>query len=340
VARACGYRARVAAIETEQLAREFEGGIRAVDGVDLEVAEGEIYGFLGPNGAGKTTTVRMLTTLLLPTGGHATVAGYDVAEDAAAVRRKIGVALQEAALDPLMTGRELLQLQATLHGLPKKDGRELGDKLLDRVGLTQAADRRVGTYSGGMRRRLDLATALVHSPEVLFLDEPTTGLDPVSRQAIWEEVERLNDEGTTVFLTTQYLEEADKLANRVGIISGGRLVAEGTPQALKAEVGRPHLELSLVDQAGSEARCEEVLGRFGKTLPAKDGKMLVELEHGTSEVGPIVIALNEAGLAVEFLELVQPTLDDVFVDKTGKHLEGAEEETGEQEVVAEEQVPQ
>jgi ABC-2 type transport system ATP-binding protein len=330
----------VAAIETEQLAREFEGGIRAVDGVDLEVAEGEIYGFLGPNGAGKTTTVRMLTTLLLPTGGRATVAGYDVAEDAAAVRRKIGVALQEAALDPLMTGRELLQLQATLHGLPRKDGRELGDKLLDRVGLTQAADRRVGTYSGGMRRRLDLATALVHSPEVLFLDEPTTGLDPVSRQAIWEEVERLNDEGTTVFLTTQYLEEADKLANRVGIISGGRLVAEGTPQALKAEVGRPHLELSLVDQNGKEARCDEVLERFGKTLPAKDGKMLVELEHGTTEVGPIVIALNEAGLAVEFLELVQPTLDDVFVDKTGKHLEGAEEETGEQEVVAEEQVPQ
>jgi ABC-2 type transport system ATP-binding protein len=335
----------VAAIETEELAREFEGGIRAVDGVDLAVAEGEIYGFLGPHGAGKTTTVRMLTTLLLPTGGRAVVAGYDVAEDAAAVRRKIGVALQEAALDPLMTGRELLQLQATLHGLPKAQGRELGDKLLERVGLTQAADRRVGTYSGGMRRRLDLATALVHSPEVLFLDEPTTGLDPVSRQAIWEEVERLNDEGTTVFLTTQYLEEADKLADRVGIISGGRLVAEGTPQALKAEVGRPHLELSLVDQDGNEARCEEVLVRFGKTLPSKDGKMFVELEHGTSEVGPIVIALNEAGLAVEFLELVQPTLDDVFVDKTGKHLEGAEQDTGEQEsvtedTIAEEQVPQ
>jgi ABC-2 type transport system ATP-binding protein len=335
----------VAAIETEELAREFEGGIKAVDGVDLAVAKGEIYGFLGPNGAGKTTTVRMLTTLLLPTGGRAVVAGYDVAEDAAAVRRKIGVALQEAALDPLMTGRELLQLQATLHGMPKGQGRELGDKLLDRVGLTQAADRRVGTYSGGMRRRLDLATALVHSPEVLFLDEPTTGLDPVSRQAIWEEVERLNDEGTTVFLTTQYLEEADVLADRVGIISGGRLVAEGTPEALKAEVGRPHLELSLVDQAGNETQCEEVLARFGKTLPAKDGKMLVELEHGTSEVGPIVIALNEAGLAVEFLELMQPTLDDVFVDKTGKHLEGAEEETGEQESVtedtsAEEQVPQ
>jgi ABC-2 type transport system ATP-binding protein len=315
----------VAAIETRQLAREFEGGIKAVDGVDLEVAEGEIYGFLGPNGAGKTTTVRMLTTLLLPTGGNATVAGFDVATEASAVRRKIGVALQEAALDPLMTGRELIHLQATLHGLPRDRGEELGDALLGRVGLTQAADRRVGTYSGGMRRRLDLAAALVHEPSVLFLDEPTTGLDPVSRQAIWEEVRKLNDEGTTVFLTTQYLEEADMLADRVGIISAGKLVAEGTPSALKAEVGKPHLELSLVDQQGNEADCEGVLLRFGKPLPAKDGKMLVELEHGTSEVGPIVVALDEAGLAVESLDLVQPTLDDVFVAKTGEHLEGADD---------------
>jgi ABC-2 type transport system ATP-binding protein len=322
----------VAAIETVALAREFEGGIKAVDGVDLAVDSEEIYGFLGPNGAGKTTTVRMLTTLLLPTGGRAVVAGYDVAEEPAAVRRKIGVALQEAALDPLMTGRELLRLQATLHGLPRDQGRELGDALLDRVGLTLAADRRVGTYSGGMRRRLDLASALVHSPQVLFLDEPTTGLDPVSRQAIWEEVRKLNDEGTTVFLTTQYLEEADRLCDRVGIISGGKLVAEGTPQALKAEVGRPHLELSLVDREGTEARAEEVLGRFGRPLPARDGTLMVELEHGTAEVGPIVIALNEAGLAVESLDLVQPTLDDVFVDKTGQHLEGSED-TGEQEAV-------
>jgi ABC-2 type transport system ATP-binding protein len=330
-----GYLPAVAAIETEALAREFEGGIKAVDGVDLEVAEGEIYGFLGPNGAGKTTTVRMLTTLLLPTGGRARVAGHDVAEDPAAVRRKIGVALQEAALDPLMTGRELLRLQATLHGMPRSKGRELSDVLLRRVGLTQAADRRVGTYSGGMRRRLDLASALVHAPRILFLDEPTTGLDPVSRRAIWEEVRRLNTEGTTVFLTTQYLEEADKLVDRVGIIAGGKLVAEGTPGALKSEVGRPHLELSLVDQEGTEARAEEVLGRFGRPLPARDGTLLVELEHGTAEVGPIVVALNEAGLAVESLDLVQPTLDDVFLDKTGRHLEGAEQDTGEAEAVSE-----
>jgi ABC-2 type transport system ATP-binding protein len=325
----------VAAIETHELAREFEGGIKAVDGVDLEVAAGEIYGFLGPNGAGKTTTVRMLTTLLQPTGGRAIVAGYDVTEDPGAVRTKIGVALQEAALDPLMTGRELLELQATLHGIGKREARQKGQWLLDRVGLTLAADRRIGTYSGGMQRRLDLAAALVHTPEVLFLDEPTTGLDPVSRKAIWEEVRKLNQEGTTVFLTTQYLEEADQLADRVGIISGGKLVAEGTPGALKAEVGRPHLELCLVDQQGNESRAERVLARFGRPLPARDGTLMVELEHGSSEVGPIVVALNQEGLDVESLDLVQPTLDDVFVHKTGQHLEGAQQDTDEAEAVTE-----
>ena len=183
------------AIEVTRLEREFPGGIKAVAGVDLEVAEGEIYAFLGPNGAGKTTTVRMLTTLLRPTGGRARVAGFDVVEQAADVRRSIGVALQEAALDPLMTGRELIRLQATLHGLIGDEGERRGDALIERVGLSQAADRRVGTYSGGMRRRLDLASALVHEPQVLFLDEPTTGLDPVSRKAIWEEVAALNARG-------------------------------------------------------------------------------------------------------------------------------------------------
>jgi ABC-2 type transport system ATP-binding protein len=315
----------VAAIETEQLAREFEGGIKAVDGVDLEVAEGEIYGFLGPNGAGKTTTVRMLVTLLLPTGGTARVAGHDVATEAGQVRRKIGVALQEAALDPLMTGRELIHLSATLHALPRQRGRELSDALLGRVGLTEAADRRIGTYSGGMRRRLDLAAALVPEPSVLFLDEPTTGLDPVSRQAIWEEVQKLNSEGTTVFLTTQYLEEADKLADRVGIIASGKLVAEGTPAALKAEVGKPHLELSLAGDDAAADRAEEIMARFGKSLPRRDGVLLVELEHGAAQVGPVVRALDEGGLAVESLELVEPSLDDVFVAQTGRHLEGEKE---------------
>ena len=203
------------------------------------------------------------------------------------------------------------------------------------MGLTLAADRRIGTYSGGMRRRLDLAAALVHTPEVLFLDEPTTGLDPVSRKAIWEEVRKLNQEGTTVFLTTQYLEEADQLADRVGIISGGKLVAEGTPEALKAEVGQPHLELSLVDQPGNESRAEAILARFGRPLPARDGTLMVEIERGSAEIGPIVVALNQEGLQVESLDLVQPSLDDVFVNKTGQHLEGASDDTDETEAVAE-----
>jgi ABC-2 type transport system ATP-binding protein len=314
----------VAAIEVTRLERTFEGGIHAVAGVDIEVAEGEIYAFLGPNGAGKTTTVRMLTTLLRPTGGSARVAGHDVVAEAAEVRRAIGVALQEAALDPLMTGRELIRLQATLHGLTSEEGRRRSDELLTRVGLRQAADRRVGTYSGGMRRRLDLASALVHEPRVLFLDEPTTGLDPVSRKAIWEEVEALNDEGTTVFLTTQYLEEADQLADRVGIIAQGRIVAEGTPASLKAEVGRPHLEIGLVDGAADLA--ERICSAFGRPLPQKDGKVLVELERGAAEVAEVVRALDEAGVMVDSLDLVEPTLDDVFVAKTGEHLEGSDEQ--------------
>ncbi len=310
----------MAAIEVQGLERTFGDDLRAVDGVDLEVAEGEIYAFLGPNGAGKTTTVRMLTTLLRPTGGVARVAGHDVVTNAADVRRSIGVALQEAALDPLMTGRELIRLQATLHGLPRRSGEQKAEALLDRVGLERAADRRVGTYSGGMRRRVDLASALVHEPEVLFLDEPTTGLDPVSRKAIWEEVAKLNAEGTTVFLTTQYLEEADQLADRVGIIAKGKIVAEGTVASLKAEIGKAHLEIGL--RVGSAELATEVCKAFGRPLPEKDGKVLVELDGGAADVAGVVRALDEAGLVVESLDLVEPTLDDVFVAKTGEHIEG------------------
>jgi ABC-2 type transport system ATP-binding protein len=317
----------VPAIEAKGLERTFEGGIHAVAGVDLEVADGEIYAFLGPNGAGKTTCVRMLTTLLRPTAGSAQVAGFDVVADPGSVRRAIGVALQEAALDPLMTGRELIRLQATLHGLGRQAGQEKADALLERVDLVEAADRQVGAYSGGMRRRLDLASALVHEPRVLFLDEPTTGLDPVSRRTIWEEVEQLNGEGTTVFLTTQYLEEADKLANRVGIIDFGRIVAEDTPGRLKAQIGHPHLEVKLLD--GGLERAEEIVRRFGNPLPSKDGAVLVELPGGASEVAPVVRALDEAGLTVEALDLVEPSLDDVFVEKTGHHLEPDEPDTGE-----------
>jgi ABC-2 type transport system ATP-binding protein len=322
----------VAAIEVKGLERTFSGGVHAVAGVDLEVANGEIYAFLGPNGAGKTTTVRMLVTLLRPTGGSARVAGHDIVSEAAEVRRSIGVALQEAALDPLMTGRELIRLQATLHGLAREEGSRRAEALLDRVGLERAADRRVGTYSGGMRRRLDLASALVHQPEVLFLDEPTTGLDPVSRKAIWEEVAKLNADGTTVFLTTQYLEEADQLADRVGIIDSGKIVAAGTPASLKAEVGRPHIELGLAD--GATGRIEEVLAPLGKLLPEKDGKVLVEVKAGAADVPRVVRALDDAGILVESLDLVAPSLDDVFVAKTGYHLEGDEQPGGEAEEIA------
>src|SRR6202045_470773 len=230
-------------IEVEGLVRDFKGGVRAVDGIDLSVAPGEIYGFLGPNGAGKSTTVLVLTTLLPPTSGTARVAGLDVVRQGAEVRRAIGASLQESALDPFLTGREHMRLQSALHGLGKTERERRGSELLERVGLTEAADRKVGGYSGGMKRRLDLALALVHHPSILFLDEPTTGLDPQSRSALWEEVRRLAaDDGVTVFLTTQYLEEADVLADRVAIIDRGRIVAEGTPEALKAEVGRPTVE--------------------------------------------------------------------------------------------------
>ena len=319
------------AIAVAGLERAF-GEVRAVQGIELAVEEGEIYGFLGPNGAGKTTTVRMLTTLLLPTGGRASVAGHDVKKEARAVRASIGVALQEAALDPLMTGRELIRLQATLQGLPGNEGKRRADDLLERVDLVEAADRRVGTYSGGMQRRLDLAAALVHEPRVLFLDEPTTGLDPVSRKTIWEEVRALNDEGTTVFLTTQYLEEADQLADNVGIIDSGRIVAEGTPESLKAQIGNPHIQLQLA--AGSVAEAEEVCARLGKLLPPVDGKtVLVEVENGAADIPRVVRALDEAGIAVESLELVRPTLDDVFVAKTGHHLEKEDEEGAEPDPV-------
>ncbi len=315
-----------AAIRTVGLEREFKSGLRAVDGVDLEVAPGEVYGFLGPNGAGKTTTVRMLVTLLRPTGGEALVAGHDVAREPDQVRRRIGVALQDAALDPLMSGRELMELQAKLHGLAPADVRPRADALIERVGLIEARDRRVGTYSGGMRRRLDLAMALIHEPEVLFLDEPTTGLDPVSRLTLWDEVRRLKDEGTTVFLTTQYLEEADQLADRVGIIDAGKLVAEGTPAVLKAEIGRPHLEISLSDGMDRHA-AQEVLLRFGEPRPPQQGAELsVTLEHGATDIAPVVRALDESGFKVAALELVEPSLDDVFVQKTGRRLEGAGEQ--------------
>jgi ABC-2 type transport system ATP-binding protein len=308
------------------LVREFKGGIRAVDGIDLEVAPGEIYGFLGPNGAGKSTTVLMLTTLLPPTAGSASVYGFDVIREGPKVREVIGAALQEAALDPLLTGREHLRLQTALQNVPRRHRRQLGDALLERVGLTQAADRKVKGYSGGMKRRLDLALALVHSPRVLFLDEPTTGLDPQSRTALWEEVGRLSrDDGVTVFLTTQYLEEADVLADRVGIIDHGHIVAEGTPSALKAEIGRPTVDAVPADLADREA-VAQILERFGERTAASPKGVAVRLVHGEEDLAEISRALDAEGLHVEHLQLHAPSLDDVFLAKTGRSLEGAEEE--------------
>ncbi|MEZ5101079.1 MAG: ATP-binding cassette domain-containing protein [Thermoleophilia bacterium] len=309
-------------IEVEGLVREFPKGPRAVDGIDLRVAPGEIYGFLGPNGAGKSTTVLVLTTLLPPTAGTARVAGHDVVAEGPQVRAAIGAALQEAALDPLLTAREHMRLQTSLHGLPRAERRARGDELLERVGLTEAADRRVRGYSGGMRRRLDLALALVHRPRILFLDEPTTGLDPQSRSALWQEVARLaKDEGVTVFLTTQYLEEADVLADRVGIIDRGRIVAEGTPAALKAEIGRPSVEVVPVDEAQRDATAR-VLAAFGDPAGESVRGVAVRLAGGEAQLADVVRALDGAGIRVATLQLHAPTLDDVFLEKTGRSLEG------------------
>jgi ABC-2 type transport system ATP-binding protein len=325
-------------IEAEGLVRVFKKGLRAVDGIDLRVSPGEIYGFLGPNGAGKSTTVHMLVTLLPPTEGTARVAGFDVVKEGPKVRAAIGAALQEAALDPLLTGREHLRLQTTMHGLPRTEREARGQELLERVGLTLAADRRVRTYSGGMKRRLDLALALAHRPSILFLDEPTTGLDIQSRLALWAEVERLaKEEGVTVFLTTQYLEEADALADRVGIIDHGRIVAQGSPAALKAEVGRPTVEVVPADPE-DKGRAAEILARFGDPCGSQPEAVAVRLRSGEADLAEIVRALDTESLKVEQLQLHQPSLDDVFLAKTGRSLEGAgdeDETTAEPEVALE-----
>jgi ABC-2 type transport system ATP-binding protein len=318
------------AIGADKLVREFKKGPRAVDAIELAVSPGEIYGFLGPNGAGKSTTVHMLTTLLPPTSGSARVAGFDVVDEGPQVRQHIGAALQEAALDPLLTGREHLRLQATLQAIPRAERTRRADELLARVGLREAADRKVRGYSGGMKRRLDLALALVHRPQILFLDEPTTGLDIQSRTALWAEVGRLaSQDGVTVFLTTQYLEEADVLADRVGIIDHGRIVAEGTPAALKAEVGRPTVE-AIPASDGDLPRLAEILERFGERVASAKG-VAVRLADGDVGLADVVRGLDAEGLEPENLQLHQPSLDDVFLAKTGRSLEGAGDEEDEPE---------
>jgi ABC-2 type transport system ATP-binding protein len=315
-----------AAVEARSLRRTFKGGIEAVRGIDLSVSEGEVFGFLGPNGAGKTTTVRMLCTLLPPTAGSAGVAGVDVLTDPAEVRRRIGVALQEIGLDPVQTGRELLELQCGLYGITGSAARARTAELLELVGLSEAADRRAKTYSGGMKRRLDLASALVHSPEVLFLDEPTTGLDPASRLTVWDEVRRINAAGTTVFLTTQYLEEADQLCDRLAIIDAGLIVAEGTPERLKAEMGHDVVSVSLngADAEATRTALGELPGL--ERVVAEPDALALYVEDGASSIAEIVRRLDRERIQVGAIAVARPSLDDVFLRATGRRLEGAEEE--------------
>jgi ABC-2 type transport system ATP-binding protein len=310
----------------ERLVRQFDG-ITAVDEVDLDIARGEIYGFLGPNGAGKSSTVRVLCTLLSPSAGRAVVAGYDVATQPDKVRLHIGVALQDAALDPKQTGIELLRLQGRLYGLSRTEieGRlaELG-RLID---IGAALSRPIATYSGGMKRRLDLAAALVHNPEVLFLDEPTTGLDPVSRARMWEEVRRLNRElDMTIFLTTQYLEEADELADRVGIIDGGRLVAQGTPDELKRSIGNDVIVARLDGSASAASAAVEALAGV-RSVEARGDEMIVTVDDGSATIGAVAVALNTVA-PVRHLTLRTPTLDDVFLELTGNHIQSDDGEVG------------
>ncbi len=316
-----------AAVQARGLRRTFKGEIEAVRGIDLSVAAGEVFGFLGPNGAGKTTTVRMLCTLLPPTAGSARVAGVDVLADPAAVRRRIGVALQEIGLDPVQTGRELLELQCWLYGITGAAARARAAELLELVGLVDAAGRRTKTYSGGMKRRLDLASALVHSPEVLFLDEPTTGLDPASRLTIWEEVRRINAAGTTIFLTTQYLEEADRLCDRLAIIDDGRIVAEGTPERLKTEMGRDVVSVALdgTDAAAIEAAIGELPGL--DRVVAEREALALYVQDGHAVLAEVVRRLDREGIRVGAISVARPSLDDVFLRATGRRLEGDAQES-------------
>lgn len=320
------------AIETDGLIRQF-GSVKAVDGVDLAVRKGEIYGFLGPNGAGKTTVIRMLVTLLAPTGGRAMVAGYDVLSQADQVRSRIGVALQEAALDNKQTGRELLRLQGRLYGLGRREIDRRIEELASLVDIGDAMGRLIGTYSGGMKRRLDLAAALIHHPDVLFLDEPTTGLDPLSRSRIWEEVRQINANlGVTIFLTTQYLEEADALAERVGIIDHGRLAIQGAPVELKRARGA---DLIVARLEGDASEATEALAGIPSVsgIEAHGNEVTISVSNGASLISAVALRLNETGLSVQELTLRTPTLDDVYLQVTGARFlsDGAAPEQAEPE---------
>ena len=307
-------------IIVEKLVKQY-GDFMAVDGVSFKVDSGEIFGFLGPNGAGKSTVVKMLTTLSLPSSGRATVGGFDIEKEAQDVRRVSGVALQEIGLDPLLKSMELLTIQGQLFGESRKEARQRAVELLELVKLSDVTDRPVGKYSGGMRRRLDLAMALVHRPDVLFLDEPTTGLDPASRRDVWNEVRRLNREyGMTIFLTTQYLEEADELADRVAIIGRGQIRVEGQPQALKAALGGESINVTFKEVDDVESAKDELMEMFDRVQV--DRKTLRLYRNGAAQIVPTVMTrLSARNLDPIALTLTTPTLDDVFLQVTGERFE-------------------
>ncbi len=312
------------AVDVKNIKKTFktkQDTVEAVKDVSFEVKKGEIFGLLGPNGAGKSTTILMLTTLLQVTGGQAKILDLDVTKDDKLVREKIGVALQDTGIDNLLTGRELFFTTARLWGFSKKDSETRTNELLELVGLTEAADRRVKTYSGGMKRRLDLGLSLVNSPEVLFLDEPTTGLDPGSRRVLWDEIKRLRDSGVTIILTTQYLEEADELADRIAIIDEGLVVAEGTSDELKASIGGDVITLSF----NSEKEVSLAKELFPESLQEKN-ELRITVEDGASKIPSYINELTVNNIDVSSVTASKPTLDDVFLNVTGYRLEGTSEE--------------
>jgi ABC-2 type transport system ATP-binding protein len=322
------------AVEAVDLVKRF-GDTLAVDHVSFSVPEGSVLGLLGPNGAGKTTTVRMLTTLSVPTSGTGRVAGYDVVDEPDAVRRSMGLTGQAATVDELLTGRENIRLIGRLYGLPLSYIREVTDELLERFSLVAAGDRIAKTYSGGMRRRLDLAVSLVAAPPVLFLDEPTTGLDPRSRAEFWEVLRGLVRDGTTLLLTTQYLEEADQLADRIVVIDKGRVIAEGTPTSLKDQSGQASVVVH-VSHSGDLARAADLLRRYSSGVHVEEGpRRLVAQADGLDDMLRIGHVFAESGIAVDDLGLARPSLDDVFLQLTGHRAEEPADEAGDDPVAAE-----
>ncbi len=309
-------------IETIGLRKSFKtrkGAVDAVRGVDLSVTEGEIFGFLGPNGAGKTTTLRMLATLIEPDGGNAVIAGADLRKDPGEVRRRIGYVAQGGSTWDEVSAREELVLQARLYGIGKSEAQQLATKALDAFQLTEFGDRKCKTYSGGQRRRVDIALGIIHGPKIVFLDEPTTGLDPQSRAHMWDEVRRLRDEGTTVFLTTHYLEEADALCDRISIMDGGEIVAEGTPESLKQAISGDIVTLGIV---GSTTEAEALLKveRYVRKIESVEGGVKLYVDAGATAIPQMLRALDGSGIDLHSIELHRPSLDDVFLAQTGRSL--------------------